>query len=313
MPTDLTGMDTISWASFVHAYGPATDTPGLIRDLLDSDKCGDAVGELGASILHQGTIYPATIPAMGFLSRIAGDASAPGQVQAAMLLASYARSIRDGGSRNPRYLPRNTDMSAFDQAARAALAAAVTPMLAALDSPHAEARHVVAVFYKEVETLPVTALAALHARLAVEPDVQVRTALIVAIGQHGGLGAAEKVTVRGPETRFAAAWIAVRQNTPPDPGDIYTLGELWGEHIGAFEASGACNDPIDELAKAQLGELLPLLHALAAQSRRARDGAIYGFLRLAQLRRSLLGPATAGLTGMAARINVEAVAVEGEH
>jgi len=69
-------LDAIDWASLGHAYGPATDTPGLIRDLYsdDSERVIAAQSELAGSIHHQGTVYPATIAAVPFLIDAARNA-----------------------------------------------------------------------------------------------------------------------------------------------------------------------------------------------------------------------------------------------
>ena len=63
MVDDVTGRT--DWATLSHAYAPATDTPGHLRALLSDDVTArdDAVDHLFGSVLHQGTIYPATAPA----------------------------------------------------------------------------------------------------------------------------------------------------------------------------------------------------------------------------------------------------------
>jgi hypothetical protein len=63
MVDDVTGRT--DWATLSHAFGPATDTPGHLRALLSDDVTArdDAVDHLFGSVLHQGTIYPATAPA----------------------------------------------------------------------------------------------------------------------------------------------------------------------------------------------------------------------------------------------------------
>ena len=61
--------DIIDWHALRHAYGPADDLPGLIDRLTDADAAvrERAVEEAFGSIYHQGTRYPATVPAVGLL------------------------------------------------------------------------------------------------------------------------------------------------------------------------------------------------------------------------------------------------------
>ncbi|OKL51653.1 hypothetical protein EII12_09030 [Buchananella hordeovulneris] len=55
------------WESLEHAYGSAEDLPPLLTAMLTTP--GDAVGDLWAAALHQGTIYSATAPVVEALAR----------------------------------------------------------------------------------------------------------------------------------------------------------------------------------------------------------------------------------------------------
>src|SRR5262245_18966869 len=63
------------WGTLRHAYGDASDTPGIIRRLrAASAREWDAVmEELRASILHQGDVFTATYAAMPHLLQLAID------------------------------------------------------------------------------------------------------------------------------------------------------------------------------------------------------------------------------------------------
>lgn len=61
----LAGLDAVPWDKLRHAYGSAADVPKLLRAWAQGDS--DADRELGTSIVHQGTIYDATAPAIPFL------------------------------------------------------------------------------------------------------------------------------------------------------------------------------------------------------------------------------------------------------
>ncbi|MFC8917508.1 hypothetical protein ACFT5C_17225 [Streptomyces sp. NPDC057116] len=56
----------VAWDGLFHAYGTATDTPAHLRGLLGGDEAevSAAFGHLWSAILHQGTVWPATAPAV---------------------------------------------------------------------------------------------------------------------------------------------------------------------------------------------------------------------------------------------------------
>ncbi|SDH17299.1 hypothetical protein SAMN05216553_11752 [Lentzea fradiae] len=62
----------MNWAGLAHAYGPAADVPGQIRDLLSPDASvrERALWSLHGNIYHQGTIYQATAHAVPFLLEV---------------------------------------------------------------------------------------------------------------------------------------------------------------------------------------------------------------------------------------------------
>jgi hypothetical protein len=78
-PIDLSGLDEIPWDNLQHAHGPADDIPDLLRDL--AGPFGDwhqTLDELfGDDLLHQGTCYSATAPALPFLSRMITSGALP--------------------------------------------------------------------------------------------------------------------------------------------------------------------------------------------------------------------------------------------
>jgi hypothetical protein len=90
----LEGLDRVDWASLRHAYGAATDVPGLLRSLLSADPKvrEQAIYELFGNIWHQGTIYPASAAAVPFLYELL---TAPG-VQDKSNIAHLLASIADG-------------------------------------------------------------------------------------------------------------------------------------------------------------------------------------------------------------------------
>lgn len=62
-------IDAIDWSQVNHAYGSATDVPNTLRALLSKKRQvrDNAYEDLFSSIVHQGTVYPATLTALPFL------------------------------------------------------------------------------------------------------------------------------------------------------------------------------------------------------------------------------------------------------
>ncbi|MFE3021698.1 HEAT repeat domain-containing protein [Streptomyces sp. NPDC059256] len=84
-------LDGVPWADLDHAYGQADDLPDLLRALTgDQEQSTEALVELGASILHQGTVYGATVAAVPYLARLA--AADVRTVEMLLLLGGIAES-----------------------------------------------------------------------------------------------------------------------------------------------------------------------------------------------------------------------------
>lgn len=63
--------EVYDWDRLFHAYGVATDTPAHLEALVDADETAfsTAMEHLYSAVLHQGTIYPATAPAVAAVAR----------------------------------------------------------------------------------------------------------------------------------------------------------------------------------------------------------------------------------------------------
>jgi hypothetical protein len=104
----------VNWAGLTHADGRAADTPVHLRGLADPDSGVRmrAVDHLRGTVVHQGTIFPATAPAVAEVCRLLADESVvslplrrrtpeePGLVGAELLLflADVAESAARGGT-----------------------------------------------------------------------------------------------------------------------------------------------------------------------------------------------------------------------
>ncbi|WP_280830405.1 hypothetical protein [Mycolicibacterium frederiksbergense] len=86
----LTGTE---WASLSHAYGDAEDVPGWLEGVTDSATVEESVQELWAAVLHQGTIYDSTPPAMEVLGSMLGARTTANPDLVAWLLSMYSLSV----------------------------------------------------------------------------------------------------------------------------------------------------------------------------------------------------------------------------
>ncbi|WP_234544787.1 hypothetical protein [Streptomyces shenzhenensis] len=75
LPLVFAGLDQVDWSRLCHAYGSAEDIPALLRDLASpaEETAAEAEQELWGSIVHQGTVYTATAPAVPFLARLVAE------------------------------------------------------------------------------------------------------------------------------------------------------------------------------------------------------------------------------------------------
>ena len=68
-PPDLAS--PVNWEELSHAYGTAADLPARFSGMLLSDRdWGEEIGELAGCLLHQGSCYPSTGPALTVLARL---------------------------------------------------------------------------------------------------------------------------------------------------------------------------------------------------------------------------------------------------
>ncbi|MEU6072370.1 hypothetical protein [Micromonospora sp. NPDC047074] len=88
----LDGLDEVDWRRLGHAYGSAGDVPGQLRALRspDPEVRGEALGELYANILHQGSRFEATAHAVPFLLDLLADPATPDRDALLALLAALA-------------------------------------------------------------------------------------------------------------------------------------------------------------------------------------------------------------------------------
>ncbi|HEX9633874.1 MAG TPA: tetratricopeptide repeat protein [Candidatus Limnocylindria bacterium] len=88
----LSDLGATPWPALDHAYGRAIDTPRHLRLLLTEDERvrDDALDLLGDSLLQEGLVPPATVPAVRLIRRLAGDARVPGRPRLIAFLTAAA-------------------------------------------------------------------------------------------------------------------------------------------------------------------------------------------------------------------------------
>ncbi|ROO83907.1 hypothetical protein EDD29_1417 [Actinocorallia herbida] len=106
MGRPLSELDAVDWSALHHAYGDASDVPGLLRALggTDEEAAEEAFGALFAALCHQGSRFDASAAAVPFLAGLLENplADVPGLI----LLGRLATGDDDQWS-----LPRPAEIS----------------------------------------------------------------------------------------------------------------------------------------------------------------------------------------------------------
>jgi HEAT repeat protein len=212
----LAGVAGVRWSRMRHAYGPATEVPGLLRGLADADPevRETALDAFYGAVHHQGDVYGCTLAALPFLLRIATDTGRPGRAPVVTLIGSIGGVSWDEPPLGPRY-----------RQARREVAAAAPVWLALLTDPdptvRAAAVPVLAAFTATAEVATT-----LRERFATDPDPHVRAALVEAVAA---------LARAGVEVEAAAGWLAAVTTGDPRPAQrlaaltgLATLGDRSG-------------------------------------------------------------------------------------
>ncbi|MET8184870.1 PBS lyase [Streptomyces sp. NPDC005246] len=178
------GIDEVEWASMEHAYGPADDVPGLLRGLASADPVereGALDGMYGA-VHHQGDVYACTLACIPFLFELVADPGIQDRGSIVELLTSI------GGIDLDEDDEEELDEEEIEGAANYAMAAAAVTAgagvffeLIADEDPGVRLAAPLAL--ATLHGHPVRVLALLRERLPVEPDEEVRLALVEAAGR----------------------------------------------------------------------------------------------------------------------------------
>lgn len=226
-------LDRVQWHALTHAYGSAEDVPELISALYQDDRetADEAIYELYGNIHHQGTVYPASAPAVPFLAHAVRHAPFK-RAELLMLLASLAD-----------HDPAAVDLPHWPDTSVAAVCVELCRELPGLlwcleDAERGVRRAALRVIAAVAELLPEDRRAAVVARLdgiyAADPVPAVRADAVVVLERFGRETAAVDSPL--PEVRLAAALLAVARCGPPYPTDL----------VDVIAEDGAEPDPGDD-------------------------------------------------------------------
>ncbi|MEU9235174.1 hypothetical protein [Streptomyces subrutilus] len=227
-------LDAVPWHTLTHAYGPAEDVPDLIRALYqDDDSVADeAIYELYGNIHHQGTVYPASAPAVPFLAHAVRHA--PGKrAELLMLLATLAD--HDQADFESPHWPGSSIASIC-----AELSQALSGLLPCLvDAKREVRRAALRVVATVADQLPPELHAPVIAQLAAlyesDPVPAVRADAMVVLALLGR-AVQEPLESPLPEVRLAAALLAAERSGPPYANRL----------VEVFAEDGAEPDPGDD-------------------------------------------------------------------
>jgi hypothetical protein len=191
----FTGLDEVDWSALEHAYGEASEVPAWLRGICSADASvrDKALSEMYGRVLHQGSVYSATVAAIPFLARMAADPAVPGRSAVIRYLASVGESSADFGDGEWMYEAAENAAVALREteapvAQWCADAAAGVRYAAALAAPWMLAPDAAAALIKE--------------RFALETVAEVQVALVEAAGNAARLKDGPRDSV--------AAWLAER-------------------------------------------------------------------------------------------------------
>jgi hypothetical protein len=222
-------LGAVRWSSYWHARGEADDVPELIRALYGQEQKGvdDALATLRDVLLHQESVYPATVEAVPFLAHAAAHVSYP--------RAGLLRIL--GGAAGEGEGPRGEN----EEEGRRRVAAVVPALLPFLADDEADVRRaVVRVSRLATGEAVREAVEQLAARYRADPDAWVRAdALTVLTRLDTDAEAARNrldtaLKDRAPAVRTVAALELLEwSGTPHPPRLVQVLAEA-----GAAEPAG---------------------------------------------------------------------------
>ena len=85
----------VDWSELDGAYGPATEVPEALEGLTDPELADDALDDLYSTVLHQGSLYPASGPAVLEVARLLAAGRCADPTGALSLVAYYSQCVQE--------------------------------------------------------------------------------------------------------------------------------------------------------------------------------------------------------------------------
>ncbi|MGW6209032.1 PBS lyase [Streptomyces sp. NPDC055089] len=227
------GIDEVDWASMEHAYGPADDVPALLRGLASADPSEReaALDGMYGAVHHQGDVYACTLACIPFLFELVVDPLVPDRGGILELLTSIGGIDIDEEDIDEAEAEDDAEGAANYAMAAAAVSAGAGVFFALMADEDPGVRVSAPLALATLHGNPARVLTLLRERLPLEPDDEVRLALVEAAGRvalrHGPLAgriadwlsrlAAE---ANGPGLRLAALAQLARCAPEALPGDV---------------------------------------------------------------------------------------------
>ena len=243
----LEGLEAVNWAALGHAGGSAEDLPWLLRQVRSADPKvrEETLRELFSTIVHQGTRYSATAPAVPFLVELATAPDIHDRAWLVNLLAYAAvgnqqAALPDGivSLDRLRYTTNwhEPEYAAWALAAYQAVQATLPALLPLVDDDEDRLRRETAHLLAWFPSFAPVSLPHLRARLPLETERDTRVTMIVAIGLLAGASGQTSDApwlselLAGPDAvlRWAAATALARlaPEHPPEAAVQELLGWL---------------------------------------------------------------------------------------
>lgn len=250
----LERLDEIPWAEIEHAYGPATDVPELLRELLDPDPKvrSGVLKKLYGNVFHQGTRFPAAPYVIPFLIELCAEPTVPARGDIlgywGSLITGYfsvqERPMWGDGTRinlfgEVRELgdQEEADRSFVETLHQIYLESlkGFDLIIGLLDGDEAPVRSGAAWVLACLPTRADDSVPALEARLLVESSGWVQAAIAFALGELGAPDPLRRIIAEGdfPAARCMAACQLAR--IAPDEGLIDTLLPFIAEPIEGYQ------------------------------------------------------------------------------
>ncbi|HTK05595.1 MAG TPA: hypothetical protein VL485_00350 [Ktedonobacteraceae bacterium] len=188
----LETLDAVPWSELEHAYGEASEVPDLIRELASPEQevYEGAIGRLGYTVIHQGTVYSSTAYVVPFFCELLEAPEIFNKVELLDYLATIARGasysdvhIRVKEQRETPEMQRQiAEELSWVQAASDAVSDGYATYLRLLQSPDTNLRAYAAYTLSRCQSHATEVVPVMKQHLTEEEVLSVRASLLLSLG-----------------------------------------------------------------------------------------------------------------------------------